>query len=151
MSCRHLFVWLKAAHSAPALTALEWEDRRIEAFTNRGSFIGEPSHETDSAWDKLIHGEAAEIVIKFVSSAHIGIGMKIRLLPYEMERIDLTSLALNDGSRYFGGMAVFHDLHCLVRLCFALASMDSHVLAEAVAPLGLQGLLPHPLEKSQQG
>ncbi|KAI0448094.1 hypothetical protein F4803DRAFT_545613 [Xylaria telfairii] len=80
---------------APAHEALAWEDRHLGAYINYGNYTGKPSREIDSAWSSLLEG------------------MSVKILPEELERLGLTSIALRDGSGYLGALAVFHELHCV--------------------------------------
>ncbi len=87
---------LTYTHLAPAEAAIEWENRRIEAFLDQSSFAGKPSPEIDAAWNELMRG------------------INIKILPEEMDRIGMPSLEMRDGSGYLVPLSVYHELHCIV-------------------------------------
>lgn len=68
-------------------------------------FKGPPRPELEEAWHKLLNPAAAVRVEKEV-----------------LDRINRTSVALQDGSGYMVGLDVYHQLHCLVR-----SHRDNHI------------------------
>ncbi|KAI8625555.1 hypothetical protein F5Y19DRAFT_479477 [Xylariaceae sp. FL1651] len=81
---------------SPAHQIVEWEDRRLRAFTDGSDFVGGPSPKVDAAWSDLMSG------------------VNIRITNDELRRIGATdSIALSDGSGYLGSLSVYHELHCV--------------------------------------
>ncbi|PMD17890.1 hypothetical protein NA56DRAFT_577983, partial [Hyaloscypha hepaticicola] len=80
----------------PALPAVEWELHTFEnSLETANPYKGPPSPELDHAWNKLLAPSA------------------IRISKEDLDRINRTSVALLDGSGYFGTLDVHHQLHCL--------------------------------------
>ncbi|PHH93029.1 hypothetical protein CDD83_2139 [Cordyceps sp. RAO-2017] len=81
---------------SPAWEALKWEPRILQnEIEIKNPFKGLPRPEMDEAWNKLLGPTA------------------IRVSKEDLEKINRTSVALEDGSGYMGGLDVYHQLHCL--------------------------------------
>ena len=101
------FVHLIAANIetlGPASKALKWELRTFQnqlEITN--PFKGPPRPELEEAWNKLLHPSAAILVDK-----------------ESLDRINRTSVELQDGSGYMAALDVYHQLHCLVCIQYSM-------------------------------
>ncbi|KAI1831337.1 hypothetical protein DTO013E5_6428 [Penicillium roqueforti] len=85
---------------SPAREALKWEPRTFEnQLEISNPFKGPPRPESEEGWHKLLNLAAAIRVDKEV-----------------LDRINRTSVALQDGLGYMVGLDVYHQLHCLVRI-----------------------------------
>ncbi|KAK0631024.1 hypothetical protein B0T17DRAFT_491257, partial [Bombardia bombarda] len=61
------------------------------------AYTGYPNPTSDAAWSQLLEG-------------------CLKILPWEMERLGYTSLAMSDGSGYVASLGVYHELHCIKRI-----------------------------------
>ncbi|KAF1734601.1 hypothetical protein CRV24_006143 [Beauveria bassiana] len=81
---------------SPALEAIHWEPKLFENEIEKASlFKGPPRPELDEAWNKLLAPTA------------------IRVNKRVLDKINRTSVPLEDGSGYMVSLDVYHQLHCL--------------------------------------
>ncbi|KAF2010396.1 hypothetical protein BU24DRAFT_454773 [Aaosphaeria arxii CBS 175.79] len=81
---------------SPANAALKFESRTVHGeLDDNNPYKGPPSPELDAAWHDLLAPTA------------------IRASKEDMDRMNRTSIPLEDGSGYFVTLDVYHQLHCL--------------------------------------
>ncbi|KAK3322706.1 hypothetical protein B0H66DRAFT_532033 [Apodospora peruviana] len=81
----------------PAEEAVEHQlvDFPLRDFYHDNPFVGDPRPEHDEAWRNLLWN------------------MNVRFTEDEMQKMNLTSLKLKDGSGYVGSFMAYHDIHCV--------------------------------------
>jgi len=60
--------------------------------------------------------------------------MNVRFTQEEMDKVNLTSLKLKDGSGYVGSFTAYHEVHCVVSLLFMRQLNDANEYLPALGP-----------------
>jgi hypothetical protein len=101
---------------APAGEAIEWKytSFHLRDFYENNPFVGDPRPEHDAAWGELLKSKSIVPEGFMNRKLKYFLDMNVRFTEDEMQKINLTSISLKDGSGYVGTFTAYHDIHCVV-------------------------------------
>lgn len=133
----HSTLYLPSAYfflSGPALPAVQWEFRTFEnSLETANPYKGPPRPELDKAWNKLLDPSA------------------IRLSKEDLNRINRSSVAILDGSGYFGTLGLFTRLLLWCILTRGRCSPSVALSGESEPPKGCRTRLGGILTTNRDG
>jgi hypothetical protein len=133
---------LEADHlKAPALEALQYENRIVDGLIQSNAFASPPNQESNAAWHELLQGIFPFCIRSLVTVEFLTrLGTIVKVSGEDLSRVGVTSLALKDGSGFLATLGVYHELHCLVSfsgitsLIQDLALIQAETIAYVVLP-----------------
>ncbi|KAI9696306.1 MAG: hypothetical protein M1820_008229 [Bogoriella megaspora] len=82
---------------SPALGVISYEKKHLMRNIEDNVFTGDPRPEHDAAWRRIIEP------------------MTIKVSQDDLDQLNETSIAFRDRSGFIAELAVYHELHCIVR------------------------------------
>ena len=98
--------------SAPAIEAIQYEQKKLTRNIENNVFTGQPRPEHDAAWAKLLE-RTIETNIQCMPTDCLA-AIAIKISEKELSHLEDPSIAFKDGSGYLGELSVYHELHCVV-------------------------------------